>query len=205
MTRRHLWTIVVAAILLAPLTAGADEPTPLLTSARAYAPLFTPQVIDPGPEAKPPTPEHTGFGALVHTTWDDFKALPRRRSTWVILGIGAASALLAHPIDDNVNAHLSGSGFADTFFAAGKFIGSAPVQIAGSVGVYLYGRYVVPPAAGAPQTNKWSHMGFDLVRAQLISQFVVQTTKLAVRRDRPTASAVRSRRDMRRRRSPRLR
>jgi hypothetical protein len=49
-----------------------------------------------GPEAHP-APAHTGFRALVSETWSDFKEFPRRKSTWVILGIGAGGALLAHP------------------------------------------------------------------------------------------------------------
>jgi hypothetical protein len=52
---------------------------------------------------KPPEPQHTGFQALVRSTANDFVAFPRRRSTWVILGIGGAAALLVHPIDDDVN------------------------------------------------------------------------------------------------------
>src|SRR4051794_23559283 len=40
----------------------------------------------------PPTPAHTGFAALAHETWNDFKAFPQRQSTWVILGVGGAAA-----------------------------------------------------------------------------------------------------------------
>ena len=36
-----------------------------------------------------PQPEHTGWGSLFHSTMSDFAAFPKRKSTWVILGIGA--------------------------------------------------------------------------------------------------------------------
>jgi hypothetical protein len=145
-----------------------------------------------GPEANP-TPAHTGFGALVGDTWSDFKAFPRRKSTWVLLGVGAAGALLAHPADDNLNAHLVGKKSADWFWKPGNIVGSAPVEIGASLGMYLIGRYVVPPdpdqpvtAGASPRTNKWSHMGLDLLRAQIVSQAFVQGIKYSVRRDRPT-------------------
>jgi membrane-associated phospholipid phosphatase len=48
------------------------------------------------------------------------------------------------------------------------------------------GRYIVPHAEGAPRTNKYSHMGFDLLRAQILSQAFIHGIKYAVRRDRPT-------------------
>jgi len=54
-------------------------------------------------EATPPKPPHTGFAALVRGVGSDYKAFPLRKSTYVILGIGAAAALLAHPADDDLN------------------------------------------------------------------------------------------------------
>ena len=143
--------------------------------------------------APDPEPVHTGFKALARDTWGDFRAFPRRPSTWVILGIGAGAALLAHPVDDDVNARLVGRQSAKRFWAPGKVIGSAPTQAALSIGLYAIGRYVVKPdpsapvtAGTSPRTNKWSHLGFDLLRAQIVSQTFVHSIKYAVRRDRPT-------------------
>ena len=111
----------------------------------------------------------------------------------MILGVGAGAALLAHPADDNLNAHLIGKKSADRFWKAGSIVGSAPTQIGVSVGLYVVGRYIVPPnpdqpitAGASPRTNKWSHMGLDLLRAQIMSQTVVHAIKYSVRRDRPT-------------------
>ena len=136
--------------------------------------------------APPPEPQHTGFAALAYTTATDFKAFPRRKSTWVILGIGAAAAALSHPADDNVNAALVGSEAVGRFFAPGKWIGSVWVQGGTAVGLYLVGRYAVPHAEGSPRSNRASHLGFDLVRALIVSQALTQGIKLVAQRDRPT-------------------
>jgi hypothetical protein len=134
----------------------------------------------------PPRPEHTGFGALVYKTAGDVKAFPRRRSTWVILGIGAGAALLAHPADDYVNEHLAGSTAAGRFFAPGKWIGSVWVQGGTAVGLWVVGRYFMSHPEGSGKTNKVSHLGFDLIRAIIEAQGYTQGIKYVVRRDRPT-------------------
>jgi membrane-associated phospholipid phosphatase len=150
---------------------GDADPSPLLTQQ---------------PAATPPTPQHTGFKALLFETGADFKAFPRRTSTWVILGVGAGAAALALPIDDEVNAHLAGSGAVGRFYAPGKYLGSFPVQVGTAAGLYVIGRYVMPHAQGEPQTNKVSHLGFDLTRALIVSQALTQGVKLVFRKDRPT-------------------
>lgn len=142
---------------------------------------FAPQSTQP-----PPEPHHTGFKALVFETGGDFKAFPRRRSTWVILGIGAAAAAAAYPADDEINAHLMGSDAVDRFFAPGKWIGSFYVQVGTATGLYVIGRYMLPHATGEPKTNKVSHLGFDMLRALIVSQTFTQAIKNTVRRDRPT-------------------
>ena len=137
--------------------------------------------------APPPAePQHTGFQALVRAVGSDFVAFPKRRSTWVILAIGGGGALLAHPADDDVNAKLVGSPAVGRFFAPGKVIGSAWVQVGVSVGLYVVGRYAMPHKEGEGKTNKVSHLGYDLLRAQIVSQALVHGIKSTVRRDRPT-------------------
>ncbi|MGB2712924.1 MAG: phosphatase PAP2 family protein [Vicinamibacterales bacterium] len=132
-----------------------------------------------------PPPEHTGFKALVYETGSDFKWFPRRPSTWVILGIGGGAAALALPVEDELNSHLAGSTAAGRFFAPGKYIGAFPTQAAVATTLYIVGRYVMPHAQGEPKTNKVSHLGFDLMRAVIVSQALTQGLKNAVRRDRP--------------------
>jgi membrane-associated phospholipid phosphatase len=101
----------------------------------------------------------------------------------VILGIGAASAALAHPADDNLNSHLAGSG-AGKAFAAGKWLGYTWLQAGAAIGTYVVGRYVIKSPEG--KTNKISHVGFDLLRANIVGQAFTYGIKLAAQRDRPT-------------------
>ena len=161
----------------ADIAADGDPGSVLLQSAHSET-LFA--------QNTPPRPMHTGFKALVFETGADFKAFPNRRSTWVILAMGGAAAALALPIDDDVNAHLSGSTTAERIFAPGKYIGSVQVQAGTAAGLYLVGRYLLPHTEGEPKTNKVSHLGFDLMRALIVSQALTQGIKYSVQRDRPT-------------------
>ena len=138
------------------------------------------------PAAPPPEPAHTGFKALLIETGRDFKAFPRRRSTWVILGIGGAAAAIAHPVDDEVNGRLTGSNAVGRFFAPGKWIGSTYVQGGTALGLYLIGRYMLPHADAAAKTNKVSHLGFDLLQSLILTEALTQGIKIAVHRNRPT-------------------
>ena len=45
---------------------------------------------------------------------------------------------------------------------------------------------MLPHAEGEPKTNKVSHIGFDMLRALIVSQPLTQGIKISVRRDRPT-------------------
>jgi membrane-associated phospholipid phosphatase len=135
---------------------------------------------------KPPPPARTGFKALLFETGHDFVTFPRRQSTWVILAIGGGAAALAHPADDEVNAKLVGSDAVGKLFAPGKYIGAVYTQAGVAVGLYFVGRYWLPHKEGEPRTNKVSHLGFDMLRAIIVSQALTQGIKYAVGRDRPT-------------------
>jgi hypothetical protein len=133
-------------------------------------------------------PKHvsTGWSALFKDTLRDFKAFPMRPSTWVILSIGCGSASAAHFGDDYVEEHIVGNENADHFFSLGQWVGSAYVMAASSVGLWAVGRYVIGPSTDESKTNKWSEMGFDLMRSQILAQAVAHGTKNIVRRERPT-------------------
>ncbi|HEU4927717.1 MAG TPA: phosphatase PAP2 family protein [Vicinamibacterales bacterium] len=182
-------TAALLVTLLSIITPAAAQDVPeqgASPTAPAIDWLRAPFPQQPAPPATHPEPAHTGFKALFVETGRDFKAFPRRRSTWVILAIGGAAAAIAHPADDNVNQRLTGSTTADRFFAPGKYIGSVYVQAGTAVGLYAIGRYAMPHAAGGSRTNKVSHLGFDLVRSLVVSQALTQAVKYTARRDRPT-------------------
>ena len=60
------------------------------------------------------------------------------------------------------------------------------MQIGSGVGLWAVGRYVIAPATDESKTNRFSEIGFDLMRAQIVSQVVVHGMKYSIRRDRPT-------------------
>jgi hypothetical protein len=153
----------------------------------------------------PPRPQHTGLATLARDTVNDFKAFPRRESTWVILGVGGGLAALAHPVDDDVNAHLVSSGSADKIWKAGHIIGG-PVIYVVPVALYVGGRYVLPKFTDdLSTTNKWSHLGLDLVRVEILEEAIVEGLKVSVRRTRPNGANFSFRPDMPRRHSRSLR
>jgi membrane-associated phospholipid phosphatase len=181
-------TVLLLSLFTVATSATAQdlpEPEPVVTAVPLVG-WLQPRLDQPPTAPKPPEPTHTGFKALFVETGRDFKAFPRRRSTWVILAIGGAAAASLHPLDDNVNQKLTGSKTAERFFAPGKYIGSVYVQAGTAVGLYAIGRYLMPHAAGQPRTNKVSHLGFDLLRAVTVSQVLTQALKNTARRDRPT-------------------
>lgn len=137
-------------------------------------------------QQQPPERTHTGLKALFVETGKDFAAFPRRRSTWVILAVGAGAAAAAHPADDAVNARLAGSDAVGRFFAPGKYIGAVYTQAGVAAGLYVVGRYILAPAEHEPRTNKVSEVGFDMFRAVIVSQVLTQAVKVSSQRDRPT-------------------
>jgi membrane-associated phospholipid phosphatase len=186
--RRHIATGLTLLTLahVSPLAAQTARPLPLTEQAIAGIADVEERDDERAQQAAPlPEPDHTGLSALFRETAGDFNRFPRRPSTWIILGIGGLAAAAAYPADQEVNARLQASPAADRFFAAGQVLGSAAVQGGVALGAYLVGRYVLP-AKGSSRTNKLSHLGFDLIQAQILSQALTFGIKVSVRRDRPT-------------------
>jgi hypothetical protein len=170
----------------APARAG-ESPGSLEAQAPPAAPSPSAAGLDDqGKTATPePPPEHTGFGALIRDTGSDFTWFPRRKSTWAILAIGGGAAALIHPWDDEINNELQEANTLKKIMKPGKYLGYAWVQGGAALGMYFIGRYAMEPEQGT-HTNKVSHLGFDLLRANILSQALTYGIKVAVQRDRPT-------------------
>src|SRR5712671_406203 len=86
MRTRHRLILTFPLILL-PLIARAFNTVvagDLAASSHATAEAIAlPDVLPAQNEEVHPTPAHTGWAALGHDLWGDFKAFPRRPSTWV--------------------------------------------------------------------------------------------------------------------------
>lgn len=129
---------------------------------------------------KPPTPAHTGIHALFSGLWLDIKNLPSQQNLY-IAAIGGGAAAAVHPWDRTFNARLiSHYDVVDDVFAPAKYYGNTPEQLALSIGTYAYGRIFNQP--------KVSHLGMDLLRAQIIAELLVQPLKFATHRERPDGS-----------------
>jgi membrane-associated phospholipid phosphatase len=170
---RAAWRWVAAAALAGPISTiqlGAQSlEFPIDVDAAAQ------QVAGP-----PPTPRHTGIKATIKELGADVTRLPSLENLmWI--SIGGGLALAAHPYDDNVNRTLVGSTIADRVFKPGAVLGQFPTLFSASAIVYAIGRTRDQP--------KVSHVGMDLIRAELISELMTQAVKYSVRRERPDGSA----------------
>ena len=67
-----------------------------------------------------------------------------------------------------------------TVFQSGNVIGQFAFQLGAGAATYTVGKF--------SHNQKTAAVGFDLIRAQLLSQGIVQTLKYTVRRDRPDGS-----------------
>jgi membrane-associated phospholipid phosphatase len=117
------------------------------------------------------------FSALGHGLVDDLKHMPRRNSVYWLAG-GGAAALLIHPEDGKINRRLVGSDAIDAVFVPGKWLGNGGVIFGAAAATYIIGR-----AREAPRAR---HLGMDLLESAILGEGIVQTIKVAARRDRPT-------------------
>ena len=177
--RMLLGATLLALQLAAPT---AVPPIPPAEPATAASPQ---EEQSPAPQQKadanePPTPAHTGLRALFGNLVEDVKHLPSMQNVY-IAGVGGGLALAVHPRDQTFNEHLvSHYDAVNAIFAPGKYIGDTPEQVAFSLGTYMWGRAFSQP--------KVSHLGMDLIQAQLLTEMLVQPLKFAVGRERPDHS-----------------
>ena len=171
--------VTCAALLLAVWShAFAGQLAPAAEASRSSA------GADPQQPPAPAQAESPGeLHAFARAVAGDFWTFPQRRSTWVMLAAGAGAAVATHPIDDTFNARLSR---ADGFFAAGAIAGKAWVQMSAAGALYGVGRFVLPHVREMNRQNRATHLGLDLLRAQLLSQAVSRGLRYGLQRDRPT-------------------
>jgi hypothetical protein len=125
--------------------------------------------------ALPGTPERTP--SLFEQVAQDYTAF-WSVDTLRVVGMLGASAAMSHRWDREIGAnrhHLP-----EGVFGFGATGGSFLMQTAAGVGTYVAGK--------ASGSRKTSAIGTDLLRAQLLSQGLVQGAKLATHRSRPDGS-----------------
>ena len=117
------WLFICALLICGsgpPAAAQDASSTP--TSGIIVDSLDQDSPAQPPEKKKEAAPEHlsTGWSSLLKDSASDFVAFPKRKSTWTILGIGAAAALAVHPADDYVQSHIVGNETANNFFSLGR-------------------------------------------------------------------------------------
>jgi membrane-associated phospholipid phosphatase len=167
--------LVLAATPVRGQEAACVDPIPCVAIDDALVLVTSPD--DGGQPAGPaPTPRHTGLHALFKNLVADAKHLPSTENAlWA--GFGGWTAIVFHPLDDEVNQAMIHSTTAKNIFKPGAVLGQLPTLLAASITIYTVGR--------ARDEPKVSHLGMDLIQALVISEVVVQTLKVATQRERP--------------------
>jgi len=180
------WLLALWVASAGPDEGAAVTPDAVIAEAAPDAePAQAPAGSDvPAQEKKPPTPPHTGLRALGTGLITDITHLPSVDNMYLAL-MGGGLAIAAHPLDPTFNAHLrSHYTLVNDIDAPAKYYGDTPEQVALSLLTYGYGRLFDEP--------KVSHLGMDLIRAQLITEMMVEPLKFAVGRERPDGSNAQS-------------
>lgn len=167
--RLNIFACTVLTLALCGSAAAQDPPPP-----------DDQKPVDQADAKKPPTPEHTGIHALFKNLGEDYKNLVHMDNVYVV-AVGGGLAFAAHQVDGSFNVHLrSHYTLVNDIYAPAKYYGDTPEQVALSLGTYAVGRIWDMPKA--------SHLGMDLIRAQILTESLVEPLKFAVGRERPDGS-----------------
>src|SRR5262249_38226689 len=109
----------------------------------------------------------------------DVMAFPNRDSL-LILAAGSGGALAFHPLDDDVANWVTQEG-PSSYSKVGKVLGNGWVHGIGAASAYGLGRWT-----GNARTT---HVGSDLIRAQIFTGLVTQGIKVSVDRTRPNGGS----------------
>jgi len=126
-------------------------------------------------QAATPPGEPDPFTHIFHNLFLDAKRLPSI-DTAITLGVGGGLSLAVYPFDEEVTERATAGG-PKTFYEIGSNLGDGWVQVGFAVGTYATGLIARKPSA--------THLGSDLIRAQVINVVVTQGVKFAVQRERP--------------------
>jgi membrane-associated phospholipid phosphatase len=106
----------------------------------------------------------------------DVIALPRPE-TLEVLAVGLVGALATHPADDRVDGWARRSG-STSYTTSGAVIGDGWLQAGGAIATYTIGSLTQHPEA--------THVGSDLIRAQLLNGVLTTGIKVVADRSRPS-------------------
>ena len=170
---------LVALTLATPALAQEQAPA---DTAPAESPS-TPGQLQPSRPGQPMPTDITLPGSRVESgnffklVAGDFRHF-FRQDTARVLAFTSIGAIAAAPWDrEGVN---NGFNIPTTLFESGNIMGSFAFQATVAFGGYGLGKVI--------HNDKLATVGRDVIRAQILSQAIVQTVKVSVRRERPDAS-----------------
>ncbi len=191
MLRRSLLSICLVLSVLPVARAGVPDGADTRTSGTvpasvmpdAPAPVMAVEATPAAQRSDPPAGDQAidrPFSRILQDIGSDVLHLATRRSLIWIAGAGAVAGAV-HPLDDNVRV-APGEEWASwsEIFDPGARIGNSAYLLGGAAATYAFGRMTDRPRA--------AHVGRDVLRSVATSEIVVQSIKLAVRRDRPDLS-----------------
>jgi len=123
-------------------------------------------------------PDDRPFTRLFQNLWIDLQAVPTVPNAKVALG-GTVASLAAHPADDNLATWADEQG-STSYVKIGNTIGNGWVQAGAAVATYAIGKGM--------KDARTTHIGSDLIRAQVLNGLLTTTIKVAVDRTRPNGS-----------------
>jgi membrane-associated phospholipid phosphatase len=170
------WLSTAALLVLLSTTPALAQDPPKDPTPPETAPPTQP--LSPNNPESPTNPRRP-IWQLAKDIGSDFTRLP----TWdsaVVLAIGGGAAALVHPVDPDVNPHLVGRGWTKDVFLPGKALGYAWFQGGVGAATYLIGKAIDGP--------KTTHIGVDLLRAQIVTGVLTEGLKFATQRERPDGS-----------------
>lgn len=147
----------------------ADSPSGvLLGQASSAAPTSAPVVA--------PASKSTLLDSLFRdVTSDASRLFSPRNGIWI--GLGGAISLTGRIHERDLTRRLASSPALDRFFDPGEIVGGAMFQLGAAITTYAAGR--------ALDSSVTADVGYDLIRAQILTQSITQAVKWGVNRTRP--------------------
>jgi len=119
------------------------------------------------------------FERLIPNLGHDAKSLANWESL-AILAVGGGTSIALHHTDDDVAIWMAGQE-PSSYSKIGTHLGSGWFQAVAAIGTYGIGKVAHDPAA--------THIGSDLIRAQVLNGIITVGLKTTVDRQRPTGSS----------------
>lgn len=174
---------LVLSCLLVSVPVFAQPPAPPPVSGPAGAALgelAAPPVDRAAPEASAAPSPLPGFKSIFTDLGTDIRRFPSLQTGLLLGGAGLAAAVV-EPKDRSISNTFAASDDLNATLRSGAVLGGTATQAGLALGTWVVGR--------AFHNREIAELGADLVRAQLLTQLLTQSIKLAAHRTRPDGTS----------------